>query len=283
MIVAIDESNQHLAREFLERHFDSALLLLGNLAEHGPRVGEHINSGNFQAVIENDAVVAAFCLTRRGNLLVQTGGREDFSQEILAACDAERLPIRGILGEFRGAHALWQLLCQRPEFRPGVTSKEVLYAVELVGVAERASAHPVRLAELDDFERWDALMQAFRTELGVPQQLTLEQRKAGFAEACARGHFWVGFAAGQIVAVATLFGVVGGSGQVGGIFTAPEYRRRGLSRGILNEVMRDCRARLGLERLVLFTAESNTPARALYESLGFRQVGEFGLFFARDR
>jgi predicted GNAT family acetyltransferase len=46
--------------------------------------------------------------------------------------------------------------------------------------------------------------------------------------------------------------------------------------------MRDSRARLGLERLVLFTGERSTAARSLYESLGFRRIGEFGLFFAES-
>jgi hypothetical protein len=204
MIVIIDESNLDLARRFLERTFDSSLLLLGNLASHGPRLGEHANSGNFRAIIENGAVVAVFCLTRRGNLLVQAGGRDDLAEEILGACAADCLPIHVVVGEWRAADALWRVLCRRADFRPGSTLKEVLYAVELAQIREGASVPPVRLAKLDDFERWDALMHAFRTEENIPHQSTLEGRKAGFAEACAGGRYWAGIAGGQIVSTATI-------------------------------------------------------------------------------
>jgi RimJ/RimL family protein N-acetyltransferase len=39
------------------------------------------------------------------------------------------------------------------------------------------------------------------------------------------------------------------------------------------------RVRSGLERLVLFAAEQNRPARTLYESMGFAERGRFGLLF----
>jgi ribosomal protein S18 acetylase RimI-like enzyme len=37
----------------------------------------------------------------------------------------------------------------------------------------------------------------------------------------------------------------------------------------------------GLRGVVLFAAEQNMPARALYESMGFAERGRFGLLFGK--
>src|SRR5687767_5200243 len=103
MIVAIDDSNIDAAREFLRRSAESSQILLGNLAAYGCQLGSRMNSGNFRAIVEDGAIVSVFCLTRRGNLLLQTAGRADLSGEILAACALDAVPIRGVIGEFRGA------------------------------------------------------------------------------------------------------------------------------------------------------------------------------------
>ena len=52
------------------------------------------------------AIVAVFCLTRRGNLLVQGGGRIDLAEQIFEACEAEPIEVRGIVGEWPLAEAL---------------------------------------------------------------------------------------------------------------------------------------------------------------------------------
>jgi RimJ/RimL family protein N-acetyltransferase len=45
------------------------------------------------------------------------------------------------------------------------------------------------------------------------------------------------------------------------------------------ELTRAHHARSGLTRVVLFAAEQNRAARALYESMGFAERGRFGLLF----
>jgi GNAT superfamily N-acetyltransferase len=52
------------------------------------------------------------------------------------------------------------------------------------------------------------------------------------------------------------------------LFVAPEARRGGLGRALVAETIERARAR-GCRRIELDTAEANTAARALYESMGF--------------
>lgn len=55
------------------------------------------------------------------------------------------------------------------------------------------------------------------------------------------------------------------------LMVAPSAHRRGVGRALVKEVM----ARAGERRVVVSTGRENTPARTLYERLGFALTGEF--------
>ena len=59
--------------------------------------------------------------------------------------------------------------------------------------------------------------------------------------------------------------------QLMGVWTHPRYRRRGLSRELLTEVCGHLARRR--KTTTLFVNYFNTPALALYESLGFERIG----------
>lgn len=52
----------------------------------------------------------------------------------------------------------------------------------------------------------------------------------------------------------------------------PDFRRRGIGRALMLELMHRCRE-MEIKRGLLDVKESNHPAIALYESLGFKKVG----------
>jgi uncharacterized protein len=64
--------------------------------------------------------------------------------------------------------------------------------------------------------------------------------------------------------------------QIGGVWTPIPLRRRGYARCVVAGALQAAAAQ-GASRAVLFTPESNTPARRSYESLGFSVVGDYGL------
>lgn len=75
----------------------------------------------------------------------------------------------------------------------------------------------------------------------------------------------------------TVAGYVGSQTVMGetdmmNIAVAPAFRRRGIARELIQALLREL-ARQGSHRLTLEVRASNAPARALYESLGFAQVG----------
>jgi ribosomal protein S18 acetylase RimI-like enzyme len=290
MIRHVSDSDLHRVRVFLEGHVDTSLFLLSTLSALGPRLGHHLNSGNFRFVEEEGQVVMVFCLTRRGNLLVQSGGRTDLAEQVFEACETEPIEVRGIVGEWPMAEALWKLLRADPRFEPTHTLKDVLYRMMLEGMPARdvpawdAGSVNVRLLEAADFVQWERLNTAYFAELSLPLQATLEQRRNDFLARVRSGLWWGAFDdCYDMVSIASLNATYGSLGQVGGVYTVPAERRKGLSRAVMQLLIEDCRTRLGFEKLVLFTGEDNSSARKLYESLGFEAAGGFGLLMGDRR
>ena len=75
----------------------------------------------------------------------------------------------------------------------------------------------------------------------------------------------------------TVAGYVGSQTVMGetdmmNVAVSPAYRRRGIARELIQALLRELACQ-GSHRLTLEVRASNAPARALYESLGFAQVG----------
>lgn len=65
--------------------------------------------------------------------------------------------------------------------------------------------------------------------------------------------------------------------QIGGVYTAPKWRRRGCARRLVGNV---CRAMLCAGRhIVLYVREENTAALRLYQGLGFSGIGRFTIVY----
>jgi predicted GNAT family acetyltransferase len=279
-VADVDDQSLPAAKSFLEQFPETSLFLLSNIRAFGLRLGDSLYSGNLKMIRQGGRLRGVFCLTRGGSLLAQTAGDAAFVPAILNACRAEKIPIRGVLGEWTVTKALRDLLC-REGLALTFESKEIMYRVDLRGAlpAPRAGAAAVRLLTPDDHAQWEALTGDFLREVGLPLQGTVEQRKAAFERSVTLSHWWGAFEVSRLVSLVGITAMHHTIAQIGGVFTVPARRRGGLSRDVMAAVMRDAHGLQGLERLFLFTGEENVAARKMYESLGFESFGHFGLFF----
>ena len=62
-------------------------------------------------------------------------------------------------------------------------------------------------------------------------------------------------------------------GHVWGVYVTEGWRRKGVARSILTEVLRLARAEPGVERISLAVSANQPSARELYRSLGFETFG----------
>jgi predicted GNAT family acetyltransferase len=289
MIRNVDTEDLERVRGFLEAHVETSLFLLSNLAIFGPRLGEHWNSGNYRLVEEAGRVVAVFCLTRRGNLLVQAAGRADLAEAILEACESEPLEVCGVVGEWPVAAALWDLLLADPRFEAGPgCSKDVLYRLplsrEMAAGAERVpTGMTVRPLDAGDFEQWERLNTAYLAEMRLPLPVVDAAHEAEFARRARARWWWGTFVGAELAATVALNAAYGSVGQVGGVYTRPADRKKGYARAAMLQMMEDSRDLHEFDKLILFTGEDNLSARRLYESLGFEVSGAFGLLLGSRR
>lgn len=68
--------------------------------------------------------------------------------------------------------------------------------------------------------------------------------------------------------------------QIGGVFTSPEYRGRGIARSLMIELLQDIRSRG--RGSVLFVKKTNEPAVKLYRRLDFSIIGEYTISYTRS-
>jgi predicted GNAT family acetyltransferase len=90
------------------------------------------------------------------------------------------------------------------------------------------------------------------------------------------GSHWIVLDGGQPVSYSAFNARLPDIVQVGGVWTPPELRGGGYGRAVVAGSLLDARA-AGVDRAVLFTGEENRSARAAYEALGFRVVGDYAL------
>ncbi len=71
-----------------------------------------------------------------------------------------------------------------------------------------------------------------------------------------------------------------GEGEILNLGVAPAHRGRGIGRRLVAEILAHLRAR-GVRDVYLEVRESNTVARRLYESFGFREIGRRRRYYRR--
>ena len=86
---------------------------------------------------------------------------------------------------------------------------------------------------------------------------------------------------GELVSYCTLTSVID-EAQIINVATAPEYKRQGCAKAVFERIFEEC-ARRGIITVSLEVRESNSPARALYEDLGFSVAGKRKDFYTDPR
>ena len=71
-------------------------------------------------------------------------------------------------------------------------------------------------------------------------------------------------------------------GEITNVATHPDFRRRGVGESVLEYLKREAGDR-GIESLYLEVRRSNSPARGLYEKMGFAVIGERRGFYKNPK
>jgi RimJ/RimL family protein N-acetyltransferase len=266
-------------RAYLESHYATSMFLLGNLSDRGASLTEHPNSGNFKTLSREEKTIGVFCLTRRGNLLLTVEPGPGVNEAIWRACAAEKIELKGVLGELESAASFRDFARARGAMvECSFSSEEILYQLKSIPVFPRDLR--VRLLRPEDFLQWLPIRRAYQLEEGVKLDLSEQQLKEIFLRYSGMNEYWGLFLEGRLVATAALNARALDIGQVGGVYTVPDLRGQGLSKAVMRALLRDSAELHGISRMILFTGEKNIPAQRVYEGLGFERIGKFGIFLS---
>jgi len=116
----------------------------------------------------------------------------------LRSLRGQPIEVRGVIGEWPTAEALWQLLRADPRFQPILSAKDLLYRLPLSSGTARGhpgsgSGHRRPRPRSEDFEQWERLNTAYLTELHLPLPTPEEQRKAEFVSRSHARLWWGAF------------------------------------------------------------------------------------------
>lgn len=271
--------NQMSMIAFLRDHDDYSLFLLGNFENYGGYLGDAPYSGNYKLIRLKDEVIAVFCLTKKGSLIIQSIVKEPIFDRVLSSCLEEEIPISGLVGEWGFCHLFWEFLKGKKVIQQETfASKEILYQVDM----SKTSAIPqsnVRLLTAEDYVQWKPLRLAYIKEERLPNGLNDQQLFQLFLDKCLKKIIWGYFLDDRLVSMADLNAKAFDLGQLGGVYTDPKFRQRGYSKSVLYKILEDIKNIHHIRKLIIFTGEKNMPAQKLYESVGVNKMGHYALLF----
>jgi predicted GNAT family acetyltransferase len=275
----LEEIHRSALVSFFDRHPDTTLFLRGNLELAGLGDGVHPFGGVWVGVWDDERIVAVAAHFNGGNVVV--AGGQGAVEAASQAVRESRRAVKGVVGPWSLAVEVLEGLALPTG--PAARSREVLYRLSLDAlVAPSALARGevrCRLAVEADLPLMIDWRMAFNRESlpGLSETVRAAAVHQSVHHAMSLGRLFVlddaqGHPLGTTAFNAWADGIV----QVGGVFTPPESRRRGIARAAVAGSLLHAVGQ-GAHRSVLFTGESNLPARRAYESLGYEAVGDYGL------
>jgi uncharacterized protein len=280
---SLGRGDEAALERFLAAHADSSMFLRSNLRSAGIIYhGDAFEADYVACFIEGRLIgVAAHCWN--GMVLVEA--EAEIAALAAALVDASGRPVTGIMGplkqvqETRSALGMTGVACQ-------IDSTEGLYGLALddliVPPALRDGRVRWRRAEPGEAP----LMAAWRYDYSVAALNSapgdaLRRRCEREVEILPLDWQFMLSDGEAIVAYAAFNAALPEIVQIGGVWTPPEWRRRGYGRAVVAGALlaaRDSGARRG----VLFTGEDNVAAQRVYAALGFRRVGDWRLVLFAD-
>jgi len=266
---------------FLARHADTSMFLRSNARSAGLTDRGQPMQATYVAVLDGERIrgVAAHCWN--GMVLVQAPDAADAPAVAREAVRRSRRTVTGLSGPWS------QVVAAREALGLGAApttkdSRDELYVLDLTRLVvppELASGtlrcrHPTE-SELELLADWRV---RFAVEaLGATDGPDLRQASTDDVRLQHdRGTDWLLLAGAAPVSYSVFNAMLPDIVQIGGVWTAPEFRGRGYARSVVAGSLLSARKQ-GIARAVLFADPANAAARRAYLFLGFRIVGDYGL------
>lgn len=257
----------------LQAHIETSVFLLANLRRYGASGAAADYAMTFW--VTGHPVSGVIAQSTKGIVLVQWPEAADWAAALTVLPD----PITGVIGHGGQVNALLRVagLC---EVATNLDADEVLYALDLANIVPQDGPgvlRPLQETDKPTLIPWRTDYQA--NTLGEPEETAPQKAADEIAAYIAADSHRVLEDAGEALSMTGFNAEVDDLVQVGGVYTPPEKRGRGLARRAVALHLQAARA-AGKNRAILF---ANDPsAQAVYEAIGFRPVGRFALIIFKE-
>lgn len=277
MIRLLRHGDQAALEKFLARYADSSMFLLANSRKAGLVDGGLPFQATYAGAFEEGSIAAVAAHSWRGTVLVQAPLH--LQEVVRAAVAASGRRVTGVLGPYGQAVAAARSLGDMQLRHEG---RELLYALDLCALHVPATLERGEVSCRRP--RDDELPLLIDWRVDYVRETKVEQEGPDLRARCAISiellHAdeadFVLERAGVPVAYCCYNARIAEAVQIGGVWTPVALRGRGYARCVVAGALQSALAR-GASRAILFTPESNLPARRSYEALGFSVVGDYGL------
>lgn len=256
------------------------MIMRSNLRYAGIVDGPNLYQGAYAAKFENGSIVAVAAHYWTNNLFffapTSAGELASFLLQ------HTQRPPAGLIGPWADCITALDHLGLRHRTIDQPPHEEILYELKLSELVVPAALTdgPIgyRLASLDDAEtltgwRIDHEIETIRYE----RTPALEKRvRETMLRSIAAKDWWVATAGNEPVAMSSFNARLEEIVQVGGVHTPMRHRGKGYARVVVAGSLMDAR-NAGATTGILFTEITNTPAQRVYETLGFKKIGDYAL------
>lgn len=180
-----------------------------------------------------------------------------------------------IVGEADGVLGLWRRL--RPRWGPDREARQCQPLLATTVPAPVPADPHVRLVRCHEFESlYPAAVAMYTEEVGVSPLIGGGARtyRDRIADLVGEGRTYARFVGDRVVFKADLGIVTRHTAQIQGVWTAPEWRGRGVATAGVAAVVADVLRRVA-PTVSLYVNDYNTSARRVYHRCGFQRVGTF--------
>jgi RimJ/RimL family protein N-acetyltransferase len=274
---------------FLQKYTATSMFLRSNARDAGLDDRGGIFQASYLGAFEGGELVGMIAHCWNGRVLMQSPDLGVLEKLYRALLDLPTLPQRGIngaCGDYRQVRALMGRL--EPDARSvQMDTRETLFGLDLTQLTnsdllQRGETICRRIEEPDL-----ATLLAWRFDYGVEalqaarESIKAEEEAAFLRSQLENGHGFVlaDARSGQLLATAAFNAALPDIVQVGGVWTPPELRGRGYARAVVTGQLLIAR-RDGVTDALLFA--DNPAAIRVYEAIGFRRIGDFGMIFLKE-